>query len=78
MLTSESDATWKTHINAVINKASGTLGLLRQTLKNSAKLEKEQAFNSLVRLVLEYACSVLDPHMKNIKSLESAHQRAAH
>ena len=69
-VTLASDATCKTQINAVTNHAS--LGLLRWTLKFGADSVKNQAYNSFFKPVLEYACSVWDPHnVKHIKSLEA-------
>ena len=74
MLTS--DAIWVAHINAVTNKASRILGLLRQTLKIDTKSEKEQAYNSFFRPDLEHAWSLWYPHnVKHIKSLEAIQQR---
>ena len=42
-ITLTSDATWKTHINNINNKASRTLGLLRRTLKIGSSLVKGRA-----------------------------------
>ena len=73
-----SDATLEAHINTVTNKASRTLGLLRQTLEISAKSVKEQAYESFVRPVFKYTFSIWDPHnIKDIKSLKATQKRAA-
>ena len=77
-VTLTSDTNWETHINAATNKASRTLELLRQTLKTGAKLVKEQAHKSFFRPVLKYTCSMWDPQVKHIKSLEAILQVAAH
>jgi hypothetical protein len=77
-VTLSSDASWETHINAVTSKASRTLGLLRRSLKIGSKSLKDRAYKAFVRPVLEYACSVWDPHnIKLIKSLEAIQRRAA-
>jgi hypothetical protein len=60
-----------THISQITEKANKTLGFLRRNLKVSSIKIKTQAFLGLVRLQLEYASSVWDPHIQcNINKLE--------
>ena len=57
---------------------NSSLGFLRRNLYNCPEQIKMQAYYSLVRPHLEYACSVWDPHtQKNIQSIENFQRRAA-
>ena len=57
---------------------NSSLGFLRRNLYNCPEQIKTQAYYSLVRPHLEYACSVWDPHtQKNIQSIEKDQRRAA-
>ena len=57
---------------------NSSLGFLRRNLYNCPEQIKMQAYYSLVRPHLEYACSVWDPHtQKNIQSIEKIQPRAA-
>ena len=59
-------------------QANSSLGFLRRNLNNCPKQIKTQAYYSLVRPHLEYACSLWDPHtQKNIQSIEKVQHRAA-
>ena len=49
------------HVSNVCTKANRTLGFLRRNLFACPKEVKEAAFKGLVRPVLEYSGSVLDP-----------------
>ena len=72
------DLTWETHINSIIQKANKTLGFLRRNLKISSTKIKETAYKTFVRPILEYACTVWDPHTQtNIDRLEAVQRRAA-
>ena len=74
----ESKLTWKEHISAITGKANSSLGSLTRNLYNYPEQIKTQAYYSLVRPHLEYACSVWDPHtQKNIQSIEKVQRRAA-
>ena len=62
---------WDSHINSITTKANKTLDFLRRNINISSTTVKEQAYKSLVRPSLEYACSVWDPYTKeNITQLE--------
>ena len=79
-VTIQSDLKWDTgsHINSITIKANKTLGFLRRNINISSTTVKEQAYKSLVRPSLEYACSVWDPYTKeNITQLEQVQHRAA-
>ena len=74
----DSKLTWNEHISAITGKANSPLGFLRRNLYNCPEQIKTQAYYSLVRPHLEYACSVWDPHtQKNIQSIEKVQRRAA-
>ena len=62
----------------ICNKASSTLGFLKRNLNISSKSVKVQAYKSLVRPSLEYACTIWDPYIQqDIDNLERAQRRAA-
>ena len=72
------DLSWNEHINNVCSKANKTLGFLRRNLKISSRETKEMAYKILVRLIMEYAATVWDPHTQaNIDSMEAIQRRAA-
>ena len=73
-----SDRKWYSHIQKVTSKANSVLGLLRRNLRIASKAVKTQAYETLVILYLEYACTVWDPHTQvNVRRLDSAQRRAA-
>ena len=77
-VTIQGDLCWDAHINNIVSKANSTLGFLRRNLKISSRRVKEQAYKSFVRPILEYACSVWDPHtQKQIDKIEAVQRRAA-
>ena len=74
----DSKLTWNEYISAITGKPNSSLGFLRRNLYNFPEQIKTQAYYSLVRPNLEYACSVWDPHtQKNIQSIEKVQPRAA-
>ena len=74
----DSKLTWNEHISAITGKPNSSLGFLRRNLYNCSEQIKTQAYYSLVRPNLEYACSVWEPHtQKNIQSIEKVQPRAA-
>ena len=57
-------------LNNITTKANKTLGFLRRNINISSTTVTEQAYKSLVRPSLEYACSVWDPYTnENINQL---------
>jgi hypothetical protein len=66
------------HIDSITNKANRTLSFLRRNLKILSISIKEQAYKTLVRPLVEYACPVWDHHHQtDIRKLESVQRRAA-
>ena len=62
----------------LLHKANKTLGFVRRNLKVGNKRAKETAYKALIRLKLEHAASVWDPHTQaDIKTLEKVQRRAA-
>jgi hypothetical protein len=77
-VTISDDLKWESHIKNICGKANKTLGFLRRNLNIGSTSVKEQAYKSLVRPSLEYACSVWDPHLKSdINTIEMDQRRAA-
>jgi hypothetical protein len=69
---------WDTHISYTVKKARSTIGFLNRNLRGCSQQIKDRLYNTYARPVLEYACSVWDPHtQKNITSLEKAQRSAA-
>ena len=72
------DLSWSPHICKVTKKAYRSLGFLRRNLVTNNIQVKTQAYTSLVRPHVEYACSVWDPYKQgDIKRIESVQRRAA-
>ena len=72
------DLRWDSHINDICAKANRTLGFLRRNIKIGSVAIKQQAYFTLVRTLVEYACTVWDPHTdRNIRKLEMVQRRAA-
>ena len=72
------DLKWDTHIQKICNKANRTIGFLRKNLSTGAIAIKQQAYFMLVRLLVEYASTVWDPHTQiNIQRLKMVQRRAA-
>ena len=77
-VTVSADLKWTPHINTICGKANSTIGFLKRNLNISNRTIKENAYKSLVRPSLEYACSVWEPHLKtDIDKLEKVQRRAA-
>ena len=69
---------WSHHIQQITNKANRTLGFLKRNVNiNSVKI-KSNAYKTLIRPTLEYACPVWDPYTKSdIQRLEMVQRRSA-
>ena len=66
------------HIDDISTKARKSLGFIRRNLRNCPQYVRNQAYASLIRPILEYACCVWDPHQhKHIKQLESVQRHGA-
>ena len=73
-----SKMSWSDHIDDICTRARKSLGFIRWNLRNCPQCVRNQAYTSLVRPILEYACCVWDPHQrKYIKHLESVQRHAA-
>ena len=69
---------WKKHQSMTISKATSSLHFLRRNLRYCDEVTKERAYLSLIRPVLEYACSAWDPHYNcDVQSVEMCQRRAA-
>ena len=69
---------WDPHCKNIYNKASFMLSFLERNLRKCPPNIKLKCFNALVRPILEYSCSVWDPHKSNqIDRLELLNKRAA-
>ena len=65
---------WDQHINNITAKANKTLGFLRRNLKIPSIRIKEQAYQTLVRPLVEYASTVWNPYTKTeINKIEAVH-----
>ena len=65
---------WRFHIG----KVNRSLGFITRNLYSCPKNVKSQAYLTLVRPCLEYACSVWDPHTQNhCHDIEGVQRRAA-
>ena len=74
-VTISEDLTWRKHIESTVNK---TLGFIRHNLGDCTAPVKSAAYTALVRPVLEYSSTVLDPHLSTDNhSLEQVQRRAA-
>jgi hypothetical protein len=77
-VTISTDLSWDDHIDQITRKANSTLGFVRRNLRIGNTKIKELAYKTFVRPILEYACTVWDPHTDtNINKLEMVQRRAA-
>ena len=77
-VTISQDLNWNKHISTICNKAYKTLGLLKRNLNNCPTDVRLQAYKGLIRPVLEYACTVWDPHQNYLKEqIENVQKRSA-
>ena len=68
---------WSRHVDNIVAKASGRLGLLRRALKSADYRKRLQEYSTIVRLILEYGCPVWHPCLaKDIKMLKKVQKRA--
>jgi hypothetical protein len=77
-ITLQSDLKWTQHTNNIVVNANKSLGFLKRNLKTSNTNIKSQAYLSLVRPKLKYACSVWNPHTaEHCNTIEMVQRRAA-
>ena len=73
-----SNLSWSDHCKHVSAKASRVLNFLRHTLWGATTEAKSVTYRRLVRPLLEYACTVWNPHTVSDRAvLESVQRRAA-
>ena len=66
------------HVETTSRKANNSLAFLRRNLTSCPKDIKSQAYQTLVRPILEYASPAWDPFtQKDINQLEAVQRRAA-
>ena len=69
---------WEKQVNKVVSKSTKSLGFIRRNIGSCPEEIKKQAYLTLVRPHLEYACSAWDPHLqKHINQIEMVQHRAA-
>ena len=69
---------WKMLVLNVKSEANKTLRFIKRNLRSCPERIKAQAYTSLVRPSLEYACASWDPYRKyQIDMLEQVQRRAA-
>ena len=49
---------WSRHINSIVAKGPGQFRLLRRAPKSADTTTIQQAFNTVVKVILEYRCPV--------------------
>ena len=77
-ITITSDLRWKNHISQVCSKANKTLDFLKRNLNIASTTVKRNAYTSLVRPLVEFACTAWDPyHSTQSHRLEMVQRRAA-
>ena len=69
---------WNAHVDQATKKTNNTLSFLQRNLSSCPRHTKVQSYQTMVRLVLEYARTAWDPYTQNnIKKLEAVQHRAA-
>ena len=69
---------WNDQMQKVCSKANSMLGLLRRNMSGCPRDVKDACYKTLVRPILEYSCTVWDPHTsKNVNNLEMVQRRSA-
>ena len=77
-VTIQSKLNWKPHINNITKKANNIREFLQRNLSRHPRPVKEQAYETYVRPILEYASTVWDPHTIELTNqLEMVQRRAA-
>ena len=69
---------WNKHIDIITKKAHNSISFLQRNLHTCPPKTKTQAYNTLVRPILEYSSVAWDPHtVSNTNKLEGVQRRAA-
>ena len=73
----DSKLTFNQHINSICKKANSTRQFLRRTLSRCDRGVQSTAYKTFVRPIVEYSCSVWDPHHGNVGNASQADQLEA-
>ena len=74
----DSKLSWSEHIKQVTNKANKVKGFLQRNLYNCPISIKTNCYKSMIKPIVEYACTIWAPHtQKDIAAIESVQRRAA-
>ena len=77
-VTINADLKWNKHIDNITSKAKKPLGFVKRNLKTSSPPLKTQAYQTLVRPIVEYSSTVWDPYTQShIYKIEMNQRRAA-
>jgi len=68
---------WSSHISAISSKTTRTLNFLKRNLSDCSRKDKESAYLTMVRPLMEYASAVWDPHLNSLIQLLEKVQRCA-
>ena len=69
---------WNAHVTRVVTNVKRSLGFIKRNVKTKSPKVREMAYQTLVRLQLEYASAIWDPHTKeNAYKIEMVQRRAA-
>jgi hypothetical protein len=67
-----------TYIDTITNKANSTRAFVQRNLPYCPRSIKATCYTTLVRPLVEYACTIWDPHTaQNIRKLEAVQRRSA-
>ena len=73
-----SKLTFDKHVDAIVKKANSTRAFLARNINRCCRKVKQMAYTTYIRLTVEYASPVLDPHTKrNTNKIEMAQRRCA-
>lgn len=73
-----SNLSWNKHVDHITAKASRSLGFIKRNFRLASSSLKETLYFSLVRSVLDYACTIWDPYRFNLEEqIEKIQNRAA-
>ena len=74
----DSKLSWSEHIKQVTNRANRVKGFLQCNLYNCPMSIKSNCYKSMIKPIVEYACTIWAPHtQKDIATIESVQRRAA-
>ena len=77
-VTIDTKLTWNEHIMTITHKANTILAFLRRNLKPCSSYIKSKCYLTIIRPIIEYACTVWAPHTaKSINTVEMIQRRAA-